>query len=82
MALRICSLFALEIDAKSSLAEFENNSDLVSTCVAKLIDKVPFEIKSKDGEFSCDVSASLQQTVFRVAVGANFLSTVALPRPT
>ena len=67
---------------KAVQLRIEANSDQVTTCVAKLIDKVPFAVKSKDGQFSCDVSVALQQVVFRVAVGANFVSTVALPRPT
>ncbi len=57
------------------------NSDLVSFCVKKLFEKECFAATSKDGQLRCDVSASLEQATFVVAVSDAFLSTVVLPRP-
>jgi hypothetical protein len=66
---------------KAVQLRINNNSDLITTCVTKLFDKLSFEGKSKDEQVSCDTSAALEQAVVTVLVGDNFVSTVALPRP-
>jgi hypothetical protein len=67
-----------EQTVKEVKLRIENNSDLLWTCVSKLIDKSPFD--GKGGGLSCIASPSVDEAVVTVSFGS-FTSSVVLPRP-